>query len=80
MKPENLKCPDCGGPMVRRTAKADGRKFWGCQTFPACRGTRDTDGESKADRARWKMNETDADGCCARCGMRHPSGRCLETE
>lgn len=36
-------CPKCGSPMVRRTAKAGanaGRTFWGCSTFPACRGIR----------------------------------------
>ena len=59
MKPENVKCPDCGGPMVPRTAKADGRKFWGCVQFPRCRGTRDTDGRSKAERNAERGNNAD---------------------
>lgn len=34
-------CPKCGGKMVLRTAKKgnnSGNEFWGCETFPACRG------------------------------------------
>lgn len=34
-------CPKCGAPMVRRQAKSGssaGRMFWGCSTFPKCRG------------------------------------------
>ncbi|MBD8527078.1 restriction endonuclease [Pseudomarimonas arenosa] len=33
-------CPRCGSAMVERTARSSGSKFWGCSTFPACRGTR----------------------------------------
>ena len=36
-------CPDCRRPMVKRKArKGDNRgsQFWGCSTFPRCRGTR----------------------------------------
>lgn len=35
------KCPLCGSDMVLRTAKRGtnlGEKFWGCSTFPKCRG------------------------------------------
>jgi restriction system protein len=35
-------CPGCGGPMVRRTARRGphaGEEFFGCERFPACRGT-----------------------------------------
>jgi restriction system protein len=35
-------CPACGSAMVRRTARQGPRAeldFWGCSTFPACRGT-----------------------------------------
>ena len=34
-------CPKCGGEMVLRTSKkgeSAGNQFWGCATFPACRG------------------------------------------
>jgi len=36
-------CPKCGRPMIRRIAKVGanaGKAFWGCSTFPACRGVR----------------------------------------
>jgi restriction system protein len=36
-------CPSCGSEMVRRTAKRGanaGGSFWGCQSYPKCRGTR----------------------------------------
>lgn len=35
-------CPQCGAAMVRRTAKrgaSAGNEFWGCSTYPKCRGT-----------------------------------------
>ncbi|EAT59023.1 four helix bundle suffix domain-containing protein [Chlorobium ferrooxidans] len=34
-------CPQCGKPMVLRTARAginDGKQFWGCSGYPGCRG------------------------------------------
>lgn len=43
-KPENVKCPDCEGPMVARTS-AHG-KFWGCKAYPKCGGTRNSLGEA----------------------------------
>ena len=36
-------CPNCGKPMIRRTARRGanaGSQFWGCSAYPACRGTR----------------------------------------
>ena len=47
MKPENVTCPDCGGPMVSRQNKRDQSRFWGCAGYPKCRGTRNVDGETK---------------------------------
>jgi restriction system protein len=41
--PDRPECPSCGKPMVLRRAKTGknvGQEFWGCSTFPACRGTR----------------------------------------
>jgi four helix bundle suffix protein len=35
------KCPQCGKPMVLRTAKAgknSGSSFWGCSDYPNCKG------------------------------------------
>jgi restriction system protein len=34
-------CPECGKPMVLRTARRGanaGNQFWGCSTYPACKG------------------------------------------
>ena len=42
-------CPKCRSPMVRRQVKAGdnaGREFWGCSTFPKCRGMRHDGDES----------------------------------
>ena len=39
-------CPKCGSSMARRTAKrgaSAGSAFWGCQTYPTCRGVRSID-------------------------------------
>ena len=33
-------CPRCGAPMVLRTARATGDKFFGCSNYPKCRGIR----------------------------------------
>lgn len=36
-------CPDCRRPMLKRKARRGdnrGSNFWGCPTYPACRGTR----------------------------------------
>jgi len=40
-KEKQKKCPKCGSEMVIREAKKGvntGKKFWGCSTFPKCRG------------------------------------------
>lgn len=37
----NPSCPKCGSAMTKRTAKKGdnaGNEFWGCSTFPQCRG------------------------------------------
>ncbi|MEO7719363.1 MAG: restriction endonuclease [Capsulimonas sp.] len=41
--PTSDRCPNCGGEMVRRTARKGpnaGAEFWGCSQYPQCRGTR----------------------------------------
>ena len=38
-----LRCPQCGSTMVKRVARKGGNagsEFWGCSTFPSCRGVR----------------------------------------
>jgi four helix bundle suffix protein len=37
-------CPLCGKPMCRRTAGKTDRQFWGCPTYPNCKGTREIEG------------------------------------
>ena len=32
-------CSRCGGELVLRTSKKDGRQFYGCSNFPSCRFT-----------------------------------------
>ena len=42
-KQASLKCPACGGAMLKRVAKRGasvGQAFWGCSAFPKCRGIR----------------------------------------
>ena len=39
----SLECPQCGAQMVKRTAKKGnraGEAFWGCSSYPACKGMR----------------------------------------
>lgn len=33
-------CPKCGAVMTLRTRKTDGGSFWGCPSYPKCRGIR----------------------------------------
>ncbi len=43
---ESPSCPKCASAMIRRTAKQGanaGASFWGCSTFPKCRGVRAID-------------------------------------
>lgn len=42
-EPDLPSCPRCGARMVERTRRQDGGKFWGCSTYPACRGARNMD-------------------------------------
>ncbi len=49
---EETLCPDCNSKMISRTGKFG--VFWGCSKFPDCKGTRDSQGRSKADRQAWK--------------------------
>jgi hypothetical protein len=43
-------CPVCNSLMVRRTAKRGanaGSEFWGCPSYPTCRGTRNFKEDAK---------------------------------
>jgi restriction system protein len=40
---QSVLCPVCNAPMIERTnqkGRNPGSKFWGCERFPSCRGTR----------------------------------------
>lgn len=50
MKPQNVTCPECGGEMVSRLNRRDNSRFWGCQKYPECKGTRSVDGEERKPR------------------------------
>jgi restriction system protein len=41
--PRSPACPQCSAPMSRRVARKGsnvGKEFWGCSTYPKCKGTR----------------------------------------
>ncbi len=38
-------CPFCRGQMVLRQGRKSGNKFWGCKTYPRCRGKRNVRAE-----------------------------------
>jgi ssDNA-binding Zn-finger/Zn-ribbon topoisomerase 1 len=66
MKPENLKCPECDGPMVSRVTRTEPpRRFWGCRQFPSCKGTRNTDGEPPRRRPFMDLTNDDVTGITA---------------
>ncbi len=40
---QEILCPQCNSPMIKRTAKTGknkGSQFWGCSQYPQCKGTR----------------------------------------
>jgi superfamily I DNA/RNA helicase len=54
-EPVSPKCPKCGSEMKLRTARRGpnaGNKFWGCSTFPRCRGTVDYGSEVKKEEEK----------------------------
>lgn len=56
---EETLCPDCGGKMLSRSSQYG--VFWGCLKYPECKGTRDVNGRSKADREEWKKKQQGED-------------------
>lgn len=67
---EGMTCPDCGAPMVRRTARTGpmaGQDFWGCSKFPKCRtivnigGAEDQGNASPAASPAFRRRQTWAD-------------------
>lgn len=54
---EETLCPECNKRMISRKNHKDGTRFWGCPDYPRCKGVRDSEGRSKADREREKEEE-----------------------
>lgn len=54
-KYDEVLCPECNGQMISRKGKFG--IFWGCKRYPDCKGTRDNQGRSRADRAKEKDEE-----------------------
>lgn len=38
--PTMPECPRCGARKVKRRNRSNGNVFWGCSTYPVCKGTR----------------------------------------
>ena len=50
--PRSPACPQCDNPMSRRVARNGsnaGKEFWGCSTYPKCKGTRPTEDTASSD-------------------------------
>ena len=56
-EPEELLCPECNGAMAIRTNRTNGNKFYGCKKYPNCKGTRDENGLSRAEREEKKQRD-----------------------
>lgn len=39
LKPSVPDCPKCGLAKVERSNRSTGQRFWGCTSYPKCRGT-----------------------------------------
>lgn len=37
---KNPDCPQCGQVMLLRKGRESGEAFWGCRSYPECKGTR----------------------------------------
>lgn len=57
---DTYSCPDCGADMKERRNRENGNKFYGCVKYPNCRGTRDENGLSRADREERKIKTEQA--------------------
>ena len=59
-QPQEYLCPDCNSEMMLRTNRQNGNKFWGCRKYPECKGTRDENGLSRAEREEQKFKKEQA--------------------
>jgi ssDNA-binding Zn-finger/Zn-ribbon topoisomerase 1 len=56
---DSMACPECGKKMVSR--KGTYGMFWGCSTYPKCKGTRDEQGRSKEEKRAEREQAEPAD-------------------
>jgi ssDNA-binding Zn-finger/Zn-ribbon topoisomerase 1 len=73
-------CPQCKSEMKLRTNRCTGREFWGCSTYPACRGTRP---HKSGTRASGKSGRLTKEACedgtlnCWHCPYSKARSRCF---
>lgn len=41
---DSMRCPLCGGFLLRRLNRRDGNAFWGCSNYPICNYTKEIEG------------------------------------
>ncbi len=56
---EETLCPLCRGKMTSRENRSTGQRFWGCNNYPTCKGTRNTDGEARSPGNRFEESYED---------------------
>jgi hypothetical protein len=59
------KCPQCNRRMTVKVNTYTGGEFWGCQSWPACYGTRDMDDPTRDRGVKIKHKHC---GCCGNGG------------
>ena len=52
-------CTKCSSTMIKRFNKTTQDLFWGCSTFPKCRGTKEYFGQLDHIRIRWRDQARD---------------------
>jgi len=64
-KPDKPRCPQCGRPMLQRTARngsKTGQRFWGCSGYPDCKGTLPAGSSDKSDSSDKAPKQTSPEG------------------
>lgn len=56
---EETLCPECHGKMTSRVNRSTGQRFWGCNDYQRCKGTRNTDGEANPVGNRFESSYED---------------------
>ena len=59
-------CPKCGAEMMRRLARQGnnkGKEFWGCSTYPACKGTMPLDSSPPPIEPATTVEDRSCPGC-----------------